>query len=90
MSKNIQLMTWLLAGPSIASAAMPLTESVFTEIVQEAKILTETDKTGKPAKTNDLFKVPDLVRTGQSSRVELTAKDQTITRIMTNGTDLLS
>ncbi len=65
---------------------MPLTESVFTEIVQEAKVLTETDKTGKHAKTNDIFKVPDLVRTGQASRVELTAKDQTITRIGANTT----
>ena len=69
-----------------AHAVMPLTESVFTEIVQEASVLTETDKTGKPAKTNDIFKVPDLVRTGQASRVELTAKDQTITRIGANTT----
>ncbi len=69
-----------------ASAVMPLTESVFTEIVQDAKVLTEADKTGRPAKTNDLFKVPDVVRTGQASRVELTAKDQTITRIGANTT----
>ncbi len=86
MSKNILLTTWFLAGPLTAWAAMPLTESVFTEIVHEAKVLTETDKTGKPAKTNDIFKVPDLVRTGQASRVELTAKDQTITRIGANTT----
>ena len=86
MSKNILLTTWFLAGPLAASAAMPLTESVFTEIVQEAKVLTATDKTGKAAKTNDIFKVPDLVRTGQASRVELTAKDQTITRIGANTT----
>ncbi len=86
MSKNILLTTWLLAGPLTASAAMPLTESVFTEIVQEAKVVTETDKTGKPAKTNEIFRIPDLVRTGQASRVELTAKDQTITRIGANTT----
>ena len=76
----------LLFATLHSPAAMPLTESVFTEIVQEAKVLTETDKSGKPAKTNEIFKVPDLVRTGQASRVELTAKDQTITRIGANTT----
>ncbi len=76
----------LLFASLHAAAVMPLTESVFTEIVQEAKVLTETDKTGKPAQTNEVFRVPDLVRTGQASRVELTAKDQTITRIGANTT----
>ena len=77
---------FLFFGTLHSPAAMPLTESVFTEIVQEAKVLTETDKTGKPAQTNETFRVPDLVRTGQASRVELTAKDQTITRIGANTT----
>ncbi len=42
------------------------------------------NKVEVPAETNMLFKSPDLVRTGQASRVELTAKDRTITRIGAN------
>lgn len=77
---------WMLCWGLTAADPLPLTESIFTEIIQEAHVVTATNKTGTPAKTNDLFKVPDLVRTGQSSRVELTAKDQTITRVGANTT----
>jgi carbon monoxide dehydrogenase subunit G len=71
----------ILCGSLPAWAILPLTESTFTEIIQEANVVTATNKGGAPARTNTLFKVPDLVRTGQESRVELTAKDQTITRV---------
>lgn len=77
---------WIMSGSMVAFAAQPLTESAFTEIIQEANVVTATNKAGTPAKTNDIFKVPDLVRTGRDSRVELTAKDQTITRIGSNTT----
>lgn len=70
----------------VAFAAEPLTESTFTEIIQEANVVTAANKSGSPAKTNEVFKVPDLVRTGRDSRVELTAKDQTITRVGSNTT----
>jgi hypothetical protein len=68
----------------MAHAATPLTESVFTEIVNDAKVVTATTQSAAPAKTNELFKAPDLVRTGPASRVELTAADYTITRIGAN------
>ena len=74
----------LLAGGPAWGAPIPLTESTFTEIIQEAKVVAATTKAETPAETNMLFKAPDLVRTGQASRVELTAKDQTITRIGAN------
>jgi hypothetical protein len=71
-------------GCLAAPAATPLTESVFTEIVNDAKVVTAATQTATPAKKNELFKAPDLVRTGPASRVELTAADATITRIGAN------
>jgi hypothetical protein len=73
-----------VCGSLIARAAAPLTESVFTEIINDAKVVTAATSAATPAKTNDLFKAPDLVRTGPASRVELTAADSTITRIGAN------
>ncbi len=77
-----------LASPAMLMAAdsQPLTESVFTEIIQEVNVISAQSKSVTPARQKELFKAPDLVRTGQSSRVELTAKDQTITRIGSNTT----
>jgi hypothetical protein len=67
-----------------ALAEVPLTESTFTEIIQQANVVSAADKSATPARTNEVFKVPDLVRTGPASRVEMTAPDQTITRVGAN------
>ncbi len=74
----------LVTGCLTARADAPLTESVFTEIINDAKVVTASTQAASPAKTNQLFKAPDLVRTGPASRVELTAADATITRIGAN------
>jgi hypothetical protein len=74
----------LVCASLTAHAATPLTESVFTEIINDAKVVTASTQAATPAKTNELFKAPDLVRTGPASRVELTAADNTITRIGAN------
>jgi FecR protein len=67
-----------------ALAATALTESTFTEIIRTANVVTAADKSVAPARTNEVFKVPDLVRTGSASRLEMTAPDQTITRVGAN------
>ena len=74
----------MVFGCTTAHAAIALTESVFTEIINDAKVVAASNQSATPAKTNELFKAPDLVRTGPASRVELTAADQTITRIGAN------
>ena len=79
----------LLAGLAVctrvsALAVTPLTESTFTEIIRTADVLAAANKSVTPAVTNTVFKVPDLVRTGPASRVEMTAPDQTITRVGAN------
>ena len=82
---------FLLAGSlafftslKIMAAPVPLTESTFTEIIKEANVLGGAGNAVVPAKTNMVFHSPDRVRTGSASRVELTAPDQTITRVGAN------
>jgi len=64
--------------------AAPLTESTFTEIVKDVKVIADASKTATPAQTQELLKAPDRVRTGPESRAELIAPDHTITRIGAN------
>jgi hypothetical protein len=80
---------FLIAGLAVcasvaAHAAVPLTESTFTEIIKEANVVAAATKAVTPAVTHEIFKVPDLVRTGPDSRLEMTAPDKTITRIGEN------
>jgi hypothetical protein len=70
-------------GTSLFAAA-PLTESTFTEIVKEVNVVDASTKSATPAKLSELFKAPNLVRTGRDSRTELTAPDETITRVGAN------
>jgi len=60
--------------------ASPLNESTFTEIINDVATISTTGN-AKPAKINEILKSPERVRTGPQSRAELTAPDQTITRI---------
>src|SRR5215469_13001122 len=64
--------------------AAPLTESTFTEVVKDVNVVSASTKAAAPANVNELVKAPNLVRTGPESRAELTAPDQTITRIGAN------
>jgi len=73
-----------LAGLALPLRAAPLTESTFTEVVKTVNVVAGPAKTTTTAKPNELFKSPDLVRTGADSRAELTAPDQTITRVGAN------
>ncbi|MDB6018307.1 MAG: iron dicitrate transport regulator FecR [Pedosphaera sp.] len=70
-----------LAPPLLAA---PLTQSTFTEIIHDVNVVSMPVNAAKPATVNELFKSPDLVRTGPDSRAELTAPDQTITRVGAN------
>lgn len=81
------LLAVLIHGGSLpVFAAMPFTESTLTEVIHVVNVVASDNKETNPAKTGDTFKTPDLVRTGRDSRVELTAKDQTITRVGANTT----
>ena len=61
-----------------------LTESKFSQVVKDVKVVTRQTETAAPAKVNDLFKSPDLIRTGADSLAELIASDKTVTRVGAN------
>jgi hypothetical protein len=82
--KNRFVGSLALLGLVLPLCAAPLTESKFTEVIQDVKIVASADKSTTSARPNDLLKAPDLVRTGAASRAELTAADDTITRIGAN------
>ncbi|MBI3851100.1 MAG: FecR domain-containing protein [Verrucomicrobia bacterium] len=83
MKIRILLAVAFAALASLAGAAS-LTESTFTEVIKDVNVVTLPARTTQPAKVSELFKAPDLVRTGTDSRTELTAPDQTITRVGAN------
>ena len=83
--KKIFALAALAFIPGVATvAATPLTESTFTEIIREAKVVMAADSSVITPQTNTVFHAPDRVRTGMASRVEMTAPDKTITRIGAN------
>jgi hypothetical protein len=81
--KTIFLITALAVACRFSGLAAPLTESTFTEIVNEVNTLSTAGDT-TAAKAGDILKAPQRVRTGPQSRAELTAPDQTITRVGAN------
>lgn len=79
--KTKMLWAVAVAGLALPLPAAPLTESTFTEVIKSVEVVADAGKATTPARANELFKAPDLVRTGADSRAELTAPDQTITRV---------
>jgi hypothetical protein len=84
MKKWIALM--LLGGfmsPSISSA-IDLKQSKFTQVVNNVEIIPAAGQRLHAAAVNDIFSMPDVLRTGPDSRAELEATDGTITRVGAN------
>lgn len=81
--KTIILITLAALLARFSSPAAPLTESTFTEIVNDVNTVS-TSGGATPSRLNDVLKAPERVRTGAQSRTELTAPDNTITRVGAN------
>ena len=81
LMKTRSLWAVMLAGFAFSLHAAPLTEITFTEVVKDVNVVASDTKSTTPAQVSAPFKAPDLVRTGPESRAELTAPDQTITRV---------
>lgn len=71
----------LTAGPLWGAA---LTESKFSQVIKDVKVVARETETVSVARVNDLFKSPDLIRTGADSLAELIAPDKTVTRVGAN------
>ena len=83
MKTRIVLAGLIVCG-GLAAFADSLTQSTFTEVINDVNVVVPSTHAATPAKVSELFKTPDLVRTGPGSRTELTAPDQTITRVGAN------
>ncbi len=69
---------------AVPSRAMDLKQSKLTQVVNEVQIISAADQVQKAAAVNDVFAMPDLLRTGAASRAELVAPDETVTRVGAN------
>ncbi|MBA4148303.1 MAG: FecR domain-containing protein [Verrucomicrobia bacterium] len=69
---------------STVGSAADLKQSRFTQVINDVKVLELTTKQTKKASVNEVFNLPDVIRTGPGSRAELVAEDRTITRIGAN------
>jgi hypothetical protein len=53
-------------------------------VVNDVQIISASDQSEKKATVNDVFTMPDILRTGPASRAELVAQDETVTRVGAN------
>src|SRR5216117_1040435 len=82
--KTTTLICTLLAARLGSASAAQFSESTITEIIKDVNVIPATTTASSPAALNQLVKAPDMVRTGADSRAELTAPDNTITRVGAN------
>jgi hypothetical protein len=69
---------------AVTTHAIDLKQSKVTQVVNEVQIISAADQKEKAAAPNDIFSIPDILRTGAASRAELVAQDQTVTRVGAN------
>jgi ferric-dicitrate binding protein FerR (iron transport regulator) len=82
-----QFSVYLYLGSFLAVSighAGDLKQSKFTQVVNDVRVISMANNVEKPAAVNDIFNMPDFVRTGEASRAELVAADDTITRVGAN------
>lgn len=66
------------------SHAVDFKKSKVTQVVNDVQIISAADQKQKSAGVNDVFTMPDILRTGPASRAELVADDATVTRVGAN------
>ncbi len=84
MGKLFVLITAAGFGCLSAYGAIDLKESKFTQVVNDVQVISTADNAKHAASVDGSFKMPDVLRTGASSRAELVAEDHTITRVGAN------
>ncbi|HTB84814.1 MAG TPA: FecR domain-containing protein [Candidatus Sulfotelmatobacter sp.] len=85
--KNLSALAVLGIGCIFAvssSRAIDLKQSKLTQVVNDVEIISAADQSQKNASVNDVFKMPDILKTGPQSRAELVADDETVTRVGAN------
>src|SRR5947209_7665111 len=67
-----------------AANAATIEQSTISEVVKQVNVIEAATKRQKAAKPQDIFRIPDVMRTGSLSRAEMIAPDETVTRIGAN------
>ena len=67
-----------------SSRALDLKQSKVTQVVNDVQIISAASQTQKNVTVNDVFTMPDILKTGPASRAELVAPDETVTRVGAN------
>lgn len=73
----------LLVLVAAGNAAL-IEQSTISEVVKQVSVIDAASKRQKAAKALDVFRIPDILRTGSESRAEMIAPDQTVTRVGAN------
>jgi hypothetical protein len=84
--KNNAALILCLATVAVCSVsrAGDLKQSKLTQVVNDVRIISAASQSEKNAGVNDVFMMPDILRTGAGSRAELVAEDETVTRVGAN------
>ena len=70
--------------PQFLPAAESIDTSNITQVVRDVSVIQAATKARRPARVNERFSVPDIMKTGTDSRAEMIAPDQTVTRVGSN------
>jgi hypothetical protein len=85
MKKSIILALSLACAYAVcAGQAADLKQSKLTQVVKDVKIISAASQKEQAAAVNDIFSMPDILSTGDASRAELVAGDETVTRVGAN------
>lgn len=84
MSSRLSSLILILFAATLAARGADLTEATFTQVVNSVTVASPAGKELRPAKVQTQFVAPQILRTGVNSRAELTAADQTVTRVGAN------
>jgi FecR-like protein len=67
-----------------AANAATIEQATISEVVKQVNVIEAATRRQKAAKPQDIFRLPDVMRTGSESRAEMIASDQTVTRVGAN------
>ena len=84
MKKQFSILLCLGAAAAFNGHAADFKQSKVTQVVNDVQIISAADQKQSPATVNDIFSMPDVLRTGAASRAELIAADDTVTRVGAN------
>ncbi|MES2309876.1 MAG: FecR domain-containing protein [Verrucomicrobiota bacterium] len=82
--KTLLRFALILLSAAFSLFADDFQKAKFTEVIRDVRVTAPDGKGIRDAKINDIFELPQVIRTGMDSRAELEAPDKTIARVGAN------